>query len=354
MKIFHVDRKHGVVKLLIENLDDLWYLSSVVETGDLVKTKTERRLKAKDDIGRSKGGERKVFTLAVRVEKADFKSDSDTFRITGMIEQGPEDFVAIGSHHTFNVEKGTKLTIVKERLSSIDLDRLREAESASLRPKILIAVIDEGDATIGLVRESKIQYYELSKLIGGKYDIKGRQERKAEFYKDAAKFMEEIAGRENLSAIIVAGAGFEKENFRRFLNENHPGTAKKVVMEHIGSHGRNGVQEVMKRSGVQKVIEEITSARDVQMVHRLLEEIGKDSGLGIYGLKEVRNAVNSGAVEKLLICDDLFLEKRVELEGMMQSAKATRGEVHLINHDSEAGKQLSSLGGIGAVLRYRI
>lgn len=342
------------MKLMVENLDDLWYLSSVVQTGDLVKTKTERRIKAKEDMARSKKGERRVFTLVVRVEKADFKSDSDTFRITGTVEQGPEDLVAIGSHHTFNVEKGTKLTIVKDRLSPIDLDRLREAERASLRPKILIVVVDEGEATFGLVRESKIQYYELSKLIGGKYDIKGRNERKLEFYRDTAKFMSEIISRENLSAVIIAGAGFEKENFRKFLSENYPELAEKSVMENIGSHGRNGINEVMKRSGVQKIIAEITSARDVQLVHKLLEEIGKDSGLAVYGMKDIENAANSGAIKKLLVCDDLFLKDREKIENMMKTVKSTKGEVHLINHEGEAGKQLSSLGGIGAILRFAL
>lgn len=342
------------MKLLIENLDDLWYLSSVVREGDLIKTKTERRIKAKEDMERKKKGERKVFTLAVSVDKADFKSDSDTFRITGIIKEGPEDLVAIGSHHTFNVEKGTKLTIVKEKLSSIDLDRLKEAEKASLRPKILIVVVDEGEATFGLVRESKIEYYELSKLIGGKYDIKGRRERKMEFYRDTAKFLLEILSRGNISAIIIAGAGFEKENFRRFLSENYPEMAKRAVMENIGSYGRNGVQEVMKRSGIQKIIEEITSARDVQLVHKLLKEIGRDSGLAVYGLKDIGTAANSGAIEKLLICDDIFLKNRKKLENLMQTVKSARGEIHLINHDGEAGRQLNSLGGAAALLRYLI
>jgi len=37
MKIIYRDRPHGIVKVMAENLDDLWYLSGVVKEGDLVK-----------------------------------------------------------------------------------------------------------------------------------------------------------------------------------------------------------------------------------------------------------------------------------------------------------------------------
>ncbi|MBN2014161.1 MAG: mRNA surveillance protein pelota [Candidatus Altiarchaeota archaeon] len=354
MKISAMNPRVGVVKLRIENLDDLWYLSTVVHRGDLVKTKTERRIKAKEDIERSKKAERKTVTVALRVEKADFKSDSDTYRITGIIEEGPEDLVSIGSHHTFNVEKGSELKIIKDRWSKTELDRLREAEKAALRPKILVTVVDEGEATFGLIRESKTEYFELSKLIGGKYDTKGRAERKTEFYSDAIKFMKEILEREKIAAIVVAGAGFEKEHLYRFMSEKYPELREKTALENIGSHGRNGVQEVLKRAGVRKVLDEITSARDMQLMQELLKEIGKGTGLGAYGVKDIRNAANSGAVAKLLLCDDFFLKDRRDLEPLMETVKTLNGEVHLINHDTEAGRQLHSLGGIAALLRYPI
>jgi protein pelota len=354
MKIFHVDRKQGTVKLKIENLDDLWYLSSVVETGDLVKTRTERRIKAKEDIGRSRGGERKTITISVRVEKTDFKSDSDTYRIMGIIEEGPEDVIAVGAHHTFNVEKGTQLTVKKDRWSRIELDRLREAEKATLRPKILVVVVDEGEATYALIRESKIEYYELTKLIGGKYDTKGREERKEEFYADTVRFIKDTLDREKISAVIVAGAGFEKGHIYQYMIQKNPELREKTAVENIGSHGRNGVQEVLKRAGVRKIMDEITSARDAQLVNELLKEIGKETRQGIYGMQDIRNAANMGAIAKLMICDNLFLKERKELDPLMETVRKLNGEIHIINHDSEAGRQLNALGGIAALLRYPI
>ncbi len=346
--------RQGYVKLKVENLDDLWYLSNVLTGGDVVRMKAERRIKGKDDVGRGGRDERRVFTLSVKVEKADFKSDSDTFRVAGKIADGPADLVSIGSHHTFNVETGTELSLEKPHWGKTELGIIREAEKASLRPKILIVVVDEGEATFGLVRESRVEYLELSKLIGGKYDTRGRAERKEEFYSDTAKAAEELLRRENVSAVIVGGAGFEKENFFKYLREKHPEAAAKAVLENTGAHGRNGVQEVLKRSKVQGIVEGIASARDLQLMEEVLKEIGKDSGLVAYGPKDVEEAAHAGAVQKLLVCDDFFLRNRRKAGELMDSVNTARGDVHLLNHDGEAGRQLSSLGGIAALLRYKM
>ena len=354
MKIIHRNLRAGEVKVAVESLDDLWYLSNIIRPGDLVKAKTERRLKGKDDMERSGKSERITITIVIRVEKGEFKLENDTYRINGTIVEGPEDLVSIGTHHTISVEKETVLTIIKNRWSDYEVGRLKEAEKSSLRPKLLIAVIDEGDAAVGLVRESKIEYFDLAKNIGGKYDTKGRQDRKAEFYSELSQLLDSVSKRENLSAIIVAGAGFEKENFLKYLAEKNKDLSRRCVVENIGSHGRAGISEVMKRAETKKIEEEVGSARDIRLMHQLLGEIGKESGLASYGLKDVENAAQSGAVELLLINDDLFMGKRNKVDEIMQSVKSSRGAVHIVNSESEAGKQLTSLGGIAGILRYKI
>ncbi|MBN2251976.1 MAG: mRNA surveillance protein pelota [Candidatus Altiarchaeota archaeon] len=354
MKIFYKDLRHGRVKLGVENLDDLWYLSNIISSGDLVKAKTERRLKAKEDMARAGKSERVTVTIALRVEKADFRAAEDAYRISGVIEEGPEDLVSVGSHHTINVEKDTVLTITKDRWRAFELDRIRDAEKSALRPKLLIVVIDTGEAVIALVRESRIEYFDLSKIIGGKYETKGRQERKREFYKEAAEFISGILGKENVSTMVIAGAGFEKENFHGFLAEKYPDIAAASILENIGSHGRAGVSEVMKRSKVRSIEEEVNAARDVKFMDKVLGEIGKESGLAAYGTEDIEAAAGMGAIELLLVCDDRFMASRKRIEPVMQNVKSSKGMVHIVNHDGDAGRQLTSLGGVAAVLRFRI
>jgi protein pelota len=354
MKILYRDLKHGVIKVKVENLDDLWYLSGVLRRGDLVKAKTERRIKSRGDTIREKSV-RETITLGIEVENVSLES-ADTLRISGKIKEGPEELIAKGSHHTFNIQKDSILKIKKGKWSNVELQRLRDAEKSALRPKLLIVVIEEGDVTTALLRETKIDFYDLSKTIGGKYDdLKGRAGRKESFYREISNFILEIFSKEeNISGIIISGPGFEQEHFHRFFLDKHPNLKGKTFLEKISSGGRSGIKEVIQKPIMKKISEELSSTREIQLMNKLLEEIGKDSGLGIYGLKEIETASEIGAIELLLVSDDFFLKNREKVEQIIQKVKNKRGKFHLTNNKSEAGQQLNALGGIAGILRFRI
>ncbi|HEX54969.1 MAG: mRNA surveillance protein pelota [Candidatus Altiarchaeales archaeon] len=355
MKILSRSIRRGIMRLRVENLDDLWYLSNIIHKNDLIRTRTERRIRAKDDTT-SKKSERIWVNISLRVKKLEFKSDYSLLRISGIIENAPEE-VALGSHHTLNIGINSSLTIIKDRWSKFDLEYLRESEKASLRPKILIVVVDFGEATIGLVRESRIDYFEISKHIGGKYDTEGRERRRIEFYHDVCKLISEILKRENISIIILAGAGFEKNNLHKFISENsdnYPDLNKKIIIENIGSSGRTGISEVMRRPRIKDAILEIEASRDLYLVNRILEEIAKDSGLAVYSLRDVEESASIGAIEIALINSNFFRENRERIDRLLNIIRGSGGRIHIVNYESDAGKQLNSLGGIAALLRFRV
>ena len=71
-----------------------------------------------------------------------------------------------------------------------------------------------------------------------------------------------------------------------------------------------------------------------------------------YGLKQTKNAINMGAVNQLLILDN-----KVAGENMgddMDMVENMKGEVMVISSEHDGGKQLESLGGMAAFLRYEI
>ena len=73
MKIVKQDKKEGIVTLVPETLDDLWYLSHIVEVKDSISSKTTRRIQ--DNTGdklRSDRGVKKTFTLRIDVENISF------------------------------------------------------------------------------------------------------------------------------------------------------------------------------------------------------------------------------------------------------------------------------------------
>ncbi len=353
MKIIFRDLKHGVVKLKIESLDDLWYLSQVISKEDLVRSKTQRRVKDKED-SRSKGGERKTVSLSIRVEKSEFKKETSSFRISGTIEAGPEDLVGIGSFHTLSIDSDSLLTIVKGRWSKAELSRLDDAVKSSTRPKMIVASIDGGDVTIGLLRESGMSFTEFSRNVGGKYDLKGREERLKGFYRELSELLMNMTKSNNASAIVLSGPGFSKNNVFNYLRENSPDLASKCLVEDTGSSGRNGVGEVLKRGLAVKASEQLNSIRDARLMESVLVNIGNGEGKVAYGLDEVKKAIKARAVETLLVSDIFFFEKRGFAESLMSDVGSSKGVVHIVNSEGEAGKQLDSLGGVAALLRFPI
>ena len=82
MKVIFKDLKHGEIKLVPENLDDIWHLYNIVDEGDLVRAVTFRTVEeGKDDKIRSKKSDKKRMKLGITVEEVKFHEFSDRLRI---------------------------------------------------------------------------------------------------------------------------------------------------------------------------------------------------------------------------------------------------------------------------------
>ena len=53
MKVIFKDLKHGEIKLMPENLDDIWHLYNIIDEEDIVRGLTYRTEEGKDDKIRS-------------------------------------------------------------------------------------------------------------------------------------------------------------------------------------------------------------------------------------------------------------------------------------------------------------
>ncbi|MBI2660929.1 hypothetical protein HYX09_01535 [Candidatus Woesearchaeota archaeon] len=111
MKIIHSDFRKGEVKVKIDNLDDLWYLSCIIEPGDYVKGRTLRKIKIERGDDKSSDSVKKPVFMKIKAEKIDFGSDS-SLRVTGIITEAPED-IPLGSHHSFALEENSIISIAQ-------------------------------------------------------------------------------------------------------------------------------------------------------------------------------------------------------------------------------------------------
>jgi protein pelota len=340
------------MEVVPETLDDLWHLSHIVEVGDNVSSKTTRRIQ--DNTGdklRSDRGVKKTFYLGIDVESINFHLFTGKLRLTGVITRGPEDLIPLGSHHTLEVKLNTPLTIKKLRWPNWALKRLKQAIDASKKLSAIIVVIEDDTATLGLMRQFGIEYYgPIKGNISGKRILdKNRNKNIVKFYES---IIESINKFESIQNIIIAGPGFYKNDFYDYLKDKHKEIASKSIIENTGTGGRVGIHEVLKKGTVEKLTVENRVASEMFAVNSLLEEIAQNSSKVAYGLKECSEAINMGAVDKLLILDKMVATNN--LGQQMDMVENMKGEVMVISSEHDGGKQLESLGGIAAILRYAL
>ncbi|WP_295114177.1 mRNA surveillance protein pelota [uncultured Methanobrevibacter sp.] len=352
MKIINQDTKEGIIEIIPETLDDLWHLSHIVEVGDNASSKTTRRIQ--DNTGdklRSDRGVKKTFYLGLDIENISFHLFTGKLRLTGVITRGPEDLIPLGSHHTLEVKLNTPITIKKDMWPKWAIKRLNQAIDASKKLSAIIVVLEDDTATLGLMRQFGIEYYgPIKGHVSGKRIIdKNRQKNIVQFYE---KVIESITKFDSLQNIIIAGPGFVKNDFYDYLKDKYGDLAKMSIVESTGSGGRNGISEVLKKGTVEKLTSENRVAQEMGAINKLLEQIGKNSSKIAYGPKETQNAINLGAVSELLVLDTKVAgENMGDLMDMVENMK---GEVMVISSEHEGGKQLGSLGGMAAILRYEI
>lgn len=352
MKILKQNKKEGIIELLPESLDDLWHLSYIFEVNDHVSSKTTRRIQ--DNTGdklRNDRGVKKTFFLEVDIENISFHLFTGKLRLTGTIIKGPEDLIPLGSHHTIEVKLNTPITIKKNKWSKYILNRLNQAIESSKKLSAVIVVIEDDVATIGLIRQFGIEYYgPINGSISGKRIIdKNRNKNILKFYE---KITDSLLKFDNVSNIVIAGPGFVKNDFYNYLKNKHQSLAKKSIIENTGTGGRVGISEILKKGVIKKLMVENRVSVEMMAINEFLKELSKNSSKITYGIEQTTNAVNMGAVDRLLILDALISNN--DLYNLLEIVENMSGEVMVISSEHEGGKQLNSLGGIASILRYPI
>lgn len=337
MIIMRKDLKSGVVRVRTETLDDLWHLDKVLEKGDLLTARTLRKttIKRGSEI---REGDRVPLVLTLSLEKMEFHPDSHTIRLTGPVVAGPEDKVQLGSYHTISTGIRDSLSIKKDDWKRYQLDRLRKA--GIKKSLLLICVLDREEASFAVLKESGLNH--LAEISSNKIRDSDTLE---DYHREILAYLQ---AKKEARTIVLAGPGFERENLLKLIKSADPGLASRIVLEHTHSTGRAGITELVK-SSANRILKDTRIARESEQVERFLDEINKD-GLVTYGLREVSDAIKLGSVEVLMVSE----EKLRELEPLMNDVERQRGRIAIISSDHESGERFLHMGGIAAMLRYKI
>ncbi len=328
-----------------ENLDDLWHLDKIIEEGDLLEARSYRVFKPTED---SKG-ERKPITVKIKGEKIDFSKYGSSLRVTGKIISGkPEEYVQTGSYHTINIEIESTVKITKEKWQKYQLDRLQKAVTETKRPKLGIILIDNEKALVSYLKGYGIEHsHEI--YSGRSKKDKNPEEKLIKFYAEITKQIENIKAEK----IIIAGPGFAKEELREHIKLKYPDLLKKLIFERVSSTERSAVKELMSSGAISQAIGEHQIEKENNLMEKVKENIGKDTGLAIYGIKEIENALRYKAVSQILVIDELIRQKP-EIKLLLEKAEKNKVDIEIFSSESDAGQELKGIGGLAAFLFYKI
>ena len=337
--------------LVPESLDDLWHLSHVIEPGDRVAGDTTRRIQRNDDQLRDKGGEREHLWLALDVEDVEFAKFANRLRVGGTIADcSRED--QLGLHHTINVEEREELEVEKHWKPD-QLDRVEDAVEATENPDVAIATVEEGEAHVHTVAQYGVEERATITAPTGK----GEYARpRSELFSD----LTDVLKRLDVAAIILAGPGFTKQDALEHIAENEPDLTELITTVDTSAVGDRGVHEVLKRGAVDDVQKETRIAAESELIDELTGRIAEGAKVA-YGPEQVAKAADYGAIEELLVLDDRLREERqgegewdIDVDHVIETAEQKGGEVTVFSGEFAPGQQLRNLGGIAALLRYRL
>ncbi|MEM2877959.1 MAG: peptide chain release factor aRF-1 [Candidatus Hadarchaeales archaeon] len=194
-------------------------------------------------------------------------------------------------------------------------------EMMKVKETIGILVIDRREATIATLRGKHVEVVKkMTSAVPGKHSKGGQSSRRFERLREIAahEYSKRVAEAANeifsqipdLKAILVGGPGPTKEDFLNsgLLRED---VSKKIAgVLDTGYTDEYGVREVVAKAG--EILSGLEITKEKDLMRRFMESIVSERGLVAYGEKDVREALEKGSVELLLISEGLR-EFRVEI-----------------------------------------
>jgi protein pelota len=340
MKADYTDLKgnNGEVRLFPESMDDLWHLQHLVAPGDIVFATTFRSVDTASDKLRPEKMEKRPVRLGIRIERVEFSQHGVRLRISGVIEHGVE----IGAYHTINVETGFEISVIKQWRPH-ELERIERAVKSSAFSLIHILTIEEGEAELFRLRQYGPESVVTFVAGSGKG---GESDNRPAFFEQVLAPLSLIDG-----PLIIAGPGFIKDDFIKHAKNRGSPVAEKAISVETRRIGRGAVQDVIGKGALEKLIDDLQLSREVKFMDEVLCRIAQDGAVA-YGRQEVQDAIGYGAVEQVLVADTLLRDPPTM--DLIEKAEAMRAVVVVLSSSFEPGERLVALGGIAALLRYKM
>lgn len=267
-----------------------------------------------------------------------------------------------------------------------------------------LIVADKNEAAIGYLQGNSVKTeFTLESNVPGKTRAGGQSaQRFARLRKQMLKsFLQEIAEKSKkafldkeregkLLGIIIGGPGFVKDKLMDDGYIHQELEDEVVAVESLNYSGEEALEELVTKA--EDAIEDSQVVREKNLVNDFFQNLKKENGKSEYGVEQVHKALKMGAVDTLLIsedvdmfeaeyecpndhekqifeeearisdtveCDECNEEMSLEdisdiVDAFSDQAEEMGSDLELISTGHEEGERLLNMGGVAAILRYRI
>jgi peptide chain release factor subunit 1 len=259
---------------------------------------------------------------------------------------------------TFIVEPPEKLiSYIYHCNSSFLLDPLEEMVTE--HDKYGLIVLDKREATIGFLSGKVVEPVKhITSSVPGKIRKGGQSAPRfqrlriiaiEDFYKRIGKHATQALLEEDLRGILIGGPSPTKDEFLKGSYLHYELQNKIIGVFDVAYTDESGLFELIDKA--EDVLEGLDLVREKKLMARFMKLLAHNDTMVAYGEKEVEKKLEMGAVDTLLISDELSSER---LHGLVDMAELIGSEVTLISTDFEEGAQLKrAFGGVAAILRYK-
>jgi protein pelota len=343
MKIIKIDKRVNEAICIPESAEDLWHLEKILQKGDTLFGHTDRKIKP------TKEGEKALrinLSVELLVEDVHFMEYSESLKVNGIILSGkPEEYIELKSHQSIELRAGERVKFRKEKLPNWVIERMKKAENASASAKLLVVLLDDEEAELAFIND-----YSISKKATIKEKNKGKR-----FAQEKSTYFEEILEKIKLlepKKLLLAGPGFVKDNLKKFIEDKKIKGFVGILTESTNSTGETGFKELLAEGKLEKAEKELRLGAETKTIEEFLALVAK--GKAEYGKEKVTEALNRGAVEKLILSETYLMQNRKEAESILELAENTGAKTEIISSKNPQEKQIHGFGGIVCTLRYKL
>ncbi|MHC1611472.1 MAG: peptide chain release factor aRF-1 [Candidatus Methanospirareceae archaeon] len=282
-------------------------------------------------------GENGLVIFCGAVDKGGDKTEIETF-----IVEPPERIYSYIYHcdSSFFLKPLEELVEEKEKYGLLVLDK-REATIGILSGKVVESVKHLTSSVPGKIRKGGQSAQRFQRL---------REIATEDFYKRIGEHASQIFLQiKDLKGIIIGGPSPTKDDFIKGSYLHYELQNKIIGKFDVAYTDESGLYELVDAAS--DALEGLDLMREKKLMARFMKFVANDETMVAYGEEEVKKSLEQGAVETLLVSEELDAEFVREL---VEEAELTGANVEFISGESEEGAQLKrAFGGVAALLRYR-